>query len=1093
MSITTLNIFEKDTDASASIRGYEYQLLLTLKEWVENFLQRNGDTLYCEYGDDIAVFNSIASTIKFKQVKSYSNDFSFQSKEVRKALLNFFMIYANPSYLQHEPSFVFETNAGVISGSNEESKFLAEWAAARAAGLKDADIQKIILKVKSLVIEEISQQADDKLEAIRKRIEILETKKPSGFQDDLAELRDREKKILEGKNYTIALTDDTYADFINKIDWKFHDKEPVDAIAELKDEIEHLISKLPFNINQEKIPVIFTILRWEVSKKAINKDPIERRLDADLLTNTILGAEDEKWYVDLKKKFEGLNSDQLTLGDFFELRGAARHARFTDYLHGDIPFWISILQAIVGQNDFPKSFRRIAIYELCFLAFFKKKLDEFEILIIEFFEQMESFTSTDDLENTVILLSIVFSAGRLKISKSYLTRQNEWRERIIKVIEIEQQKENTPTRKANLFDLRAQAALQLEIHDDYQAAIDRGLKNLNEVVALLDDATLFPVHRLSNQLNVFINDFIDVDPKLANTLERLANSVDDALAKKDGKFSLAKASRDRALMHFKKNQYIKAIEYFHKAKLYWFSDEGIKGTIIASALLSSSYNNLRLHYAGKYYGFATASLVSSSPSLKGVESYFPRGMAMAALSDYMASAWLSFFDSADLFLTTHFKIEGKSLDIAAHEEFREVLFAAVTIQSITERLYPDFLAFVNFRISRWHQIPTDILTALKDKVTELSKEKTDEELVKWLSGRINQTPFNDAGGQRVVRWEALGVCWEVHFANDYITTSLAEQFIAMFQILQTDLSQEDFCILKTKVSIQVEHTPGAFSFKELTATPQHKWLVKIPSSDQSGQDHIRQHYFPQIALMFTTLSYVSLIRGDVGRKIFEDHVKDEMGSKVTPVKPYEQLYREIIPEELFKQSKRESFRVVDDHRVDPRIIAEIAWKKDESALYDAAFAKKAIAGRYQNCLRAIHITLEKLKSTESFIQTVEHFRKLGWKDWHILMAMYQAIMNYKANSTMPPGGNQKDFERAFDKLRDQDEETCYMEIPTDVFSISNLEEQFHLFIVPVLRSYKLEYKAHFVEFDALLDLVTKRFKFMDDDVDHENCFKPLPK
>ncbi|WP_276374328.1 hypothetical protein [Chryseolinea sp. H1M3-3] len=64
----------------------------------------------------------------------------------------------------------------------------------------------------------------------------------------------------------------------------------------------------------------------------------------------------------------------------------------------------------------------------------------------------------------------------------------------------------------------------------------------------------------------------------------------------------------------------------------------------------------------------------------------------------------------------------------------------------------------------------------------------------------------------------------------------------------------------------------------------------------------------------------------------------------------------------------------------------------------------------------------------------------------------------------------------------------FMNIPAEEFSIPNLEQQFHLSIVPVLQSYKLEYKAHFVEFEALLDLMTKRFRYLHDDVDHEKHF-----
>src|SRR5690606_24614495 len=110
MSITKLFVFNKNTDAHASIRGIEYQLLQTLRDWVLEYLENKGVDIFCEYGDVIVLLNSAASSVKFKQVKSYSEDFSFNSKEIKKTLLNFFMLFARPEYLLNDISFVFETN-----------------------------------------------------------------------------------------------------------------------------------------------------------------------------------------------------------------------------------------------------------------------------------------------------------------------------------------------------------------------------------------------------------------------------------------------------------------------------------------------------------------------------------------------------------------------------------------------------------------------------------------------------------------------------------------------------------------------------------------------------------------------------------------------------------------------------------------------------------------------------------------------------------------------------------------------------------------------------------------------------------------------
>lgn len=1088
MSISKLFIFKKDTDASASIRGIEYQLLQTLREWIENYLNNKGETVYCEFDDDIAVFNSIASTVKFKQIKSYSENFSFKSKEVRKTILNFFILYANPAYFQHEPSFVFETNAGVISGSDEDSRFLSEWVKAQKSGLKTEDVDKILPKIKELINDLLKEQASEELDRIKERIETLTKKKPSGFEQKVTELNELVGKISEATKYLMELKDGTYIDFIKRISWTFHSKDPGEAISELKSEIEHLISKLPFNVEVERIAVVFTVLRWEVTKRAINSTPAERGLDSERLKNAVLSAEEDKWYVDIKTKFQTIDFASFTLGNFFELRGAARHARFIEYLQDDIGFWIEKLESFLKEDKFPETFQRTAVYELCFLAFFADTINKYNSEIERFFGTLEKFKATDELENSVVLLSIVLSAGKLGKMNLDENKVKEWKTRLIGLIEGEHQPGNTTNRKANLYDLRAEAAFQLESHDDFQAAFKTGIENLKKVVSLLDEATLFPIYKLSDRLTKYLEIYLGSKTVNLKELEQLNEEVDKVLAKKDGNFSLAKVNRDRGVMYFKKGFFIKSIEHFHKAKLYWFSDEGLKGTIISSLLISTAFNNLHLHYAGKYYGYATSYLVTSSPDLKQVEKYFPKGMAMAAISDYMAGCWLNFFDNADIFLSSHFELESDPLNIEINEEYREVIFAAITIQYVTGRLYPAFLAFVDFRIGRWQRIPADIIAALKGQVAKMLNEYDDEKLINWLSQKINQTPYNDAGEYRTVTWTAMGVTWEARFSNNYSTTAVAEQFIAMFQIFQVEMAQEDLCIFKTKVFIEINHTVDEFKFEYTSDNAQHKWLVKIPSFNLSDKEGIRVHYFKQIALMQTMLNYISLIPSDKSYEIFEQHVKDELGSKTSPAKPYEQIYREVISEETFKQSQRDKFPAVNHNAIKAKEVQEIRWRSDLSELYNPQNAQKAIKGRYKNCLSGVHLTLERFSENEIFKKTIAHFKGEGWKDWHILLAIYNAVLNYKSNINLTAQSSPEDYQREFQKLYGKDEKETYIDVPIEVFTIENIGEQFYLFTPSVLQSYGLSHKAPFAELHAILEVLKKRFNFLSDDIDHEPLF-----
>lgn len=428
------------------------------------------------------------------------------------------------------------------------------------------------------------------------------------------------------------------------------------------------------------------------------------------------------------------------------------------------------------------------------------------------------------------------------------------------------------------------------------------------------------------------------------------------------------------------------------------------------------------------------------------------------------------------------------LNIEIHEEYREVIFAAITIQYITGRLCPEFLAFVDFRIGRWQKIPVDIIDAMKTQVALMLSTKTDDELIEWLSLKIAETPYNDAGLHRVVTWKALGPTWKVYFKNDYATTSVAEQFIAMFQIYQADIVREDSCILKTTVEIHIELTDREFKFEYDPDGGTHKWIVRIPVFDLTAKEEINRHYFQHIALMQTMLNHVSLLPSDKNYEIFERHVKDELGAKTSPARPYEQIYREIISHSLFVQSRRTDFQGVKSNTILPKQIFELNWPNTLSQFYDPVRSGKAILSRYKNTLKGVYLTLEKYKSDVLFKKSIQQLRNECWKDWHILLALYNAILNYKANLNPDARTNGEVYQKTFQSLSGKDERDVYVEIPVEVFTIDNVKEQLNYCIPFVLRSYGLEHKPPFIEFDLIKELLIERFNFMNDDVAHETVF-----
>ena len=83
MNISKLHIFAKNTDATASLKGYHYQVLKTLETLIDNYIEQKEDEIYCDFEEDIFQKNEIDGTTKFRQIKLYSRNFSFRSLFLR--------------------------------------------------------------------------------------------------------------------------------------------------------------------------------------------------------------------------------------------------------------------------------------------------------------------------------------------------------------------------------------------------------------------------------------------------------------------------------------------------------------------------------------------------------------------------------------------------------------------------------------------------------------------------------------------------------------------------------------------------------------------------------------------------------------------------------------------------------------------------------------------------------------------------------------------------------------------------------------------------------------------------------------------------
>ena len=347
MSLHKLHIIGKNRDAVATQKGFTYQQLKTLEDWVSNRINNGDEDIYCEYEDDIFTQDSVSGKLTFKQIKLYSTNFSFTSESLVNALENFFSLYVKGEYSLNEVEFVFETNVSVAGRNvgDNDAKLLSDWN-----------------KNQGLLSEEL-------LGKIRVRMrKILD----NYVKERLTELSGKEATREEAEKAKIvydSLSDQDIDQFINCIKWIFHREEPNVAVENVVANIKANITKLPLPLEEDRIDVYFALLLQEVMHKSIQDEPEARKLTKDQLDLVLLsaGEDDDKWYVEIFQQFNGYAPEIFLAGEFQAVVSAASYCRWKNIFDGHREIWLNLLMYYIGSADIPLISRRKAIYEYTFL------------------------------------------------------------------------------------------------------------------------------------------------------------------------------------------------------------------------------------------------------------------------------------------------------------------------------------------------------------------------------------------------------------------------------------------------------------------------------------------------------------------------------------------------------------------------------------------------------------------------------------------------------------------------------------------------------------------------------------------------------
>lgn len=1089
MSITKIHLFSKNTDAVASMRGYEFQKLKTLEAWLEASVNKTDEKIYCEYEEDIFQRNEKSQTSRFRQLKLYSTNFSFASEEIRKAIIHFFDLYTKGDYLFDDVSFIFEANSSVAASyADNDAELLRHWHGSQDK--MDEELkQNCAGKVKNIVDGYFSS-------------EYARAEKDSKLTQE----------IEEGYKFFKDLKEDDWKAFVSKIKWVFGGLPVEEAVSQVNNNIRSLILRLSHPIDKEALSSIMGVLYLAVSDRAIQDLPENRVLDAGLLDKLVLehGSEEERWYIAQYEKWSKLPEiEYFSIGEFYEIVDATQHCRRSRNVWKHIQLWKLHLESYCALDGVPLGFKRKALYEVAWLCLksdsetFQPEgsLNEVDDRLRLYFEQMTDFRSFQDLDEALNLINLV--NGSSSIKRSSFTKE----EIDLVIIEfhkiLSEELENAADNHRICHVLELIGFLDLTLRSKITGESPEDVvRTWYRIVPLLDEAILFNVTQLSQRINGLMQMLIHINytkhEKVVTELDKFSEELLPYVQKRDGDYKSAKNYVDKGVAFLTskhKTAILKGLDYLHKAKQQFLMAETLEGYVLATLNISQFYSATGLNLAGKYYAL-TALWMSifnrPAPILKRI----PQSFAMLQHIDFKQGAWMNSITNFSQFLRTKQEFDNTEFDLEKDsvqpKMFSEMAFVALGMTYLA----PHMAAFVNHTVESWGEGAEEVFALFSDP---LAKEvKTADAINSLIEVKTDDFPLNDLGRRRTVRWNALGTLWQIEFENSSVGNSVGEEFCAMFQIFQGEISllNADFHLLRSHVKIVISIGDN-FRQPALGGTNEEpEYTIELPVLGDENMKAINAHNKQISKALLYILSEISLLKLDEATKSYiELFEKQRLSEKSYTVNSYQVLYRSFYNDQLFEIDQRASFSPVPKNFKLPHQYSALSWKDDTSAKYNEALVKDRIKERYAGAYLAVHLTIEKLKNDREFKQIIQKYRTEGWLDWQISLAIANFVMNHKCRDRLKGIENQPEYIDGFAKCMAElvrtDEKDCYIEFSPSDFESFAFKAQLEQIPLIVLKFFGLESRTTRPNFQAMREFLNKRFKFNIDDVEEGNFLKEV--
>ncbi len=883
-----LHLFAKDTNGVSAERGFHYQHLKTLDTWLKNRTENIEEDIFCDYEEDIFGANVSGKEFRFRQIKFYKGKFSFSQEEISKAIVHFFMLYANPSYQNGQAFFFFETNSSpTLTDKSNSTSFLSRWANEQG-NLTEPFLSECLEAVKLLLHD---------------------------YFDGLS-VKDSKLESLElARQQLTSFPDQKWTEFIRSIRWVFEGKSQDDAMSGLFESIKYQLWKLPIPLDRSKEDVYLALLQAEIVQRTIASNPEDKKLTHHLLDIILLkeGAE-TKWYGHTFEKWSSVQQlHRFSIEEVFELAIATEYflaiIRNDNLQHPHTETWLRLVDLYLQFEKALVIYRRKLIY--CYIRLYCIQHGNIDSILSGkptklasfYFEHISEHFNIGDYYNDIALLTdyqdphdralgrlrnddkgkqtkavgrhlialttlqqieTIFESGLEAEYREMITQDGRANNHVImywvvclgRSIKQKLENESDVSRKCKYLEVMGQYELQFGKAENFQDHILNVFSWIYKISPLLQEAEQFSaaahykyIQHTKKLLRFYKLPAETYDKIFDDYLDFFEEHVPRLLPFKDKADRKFKDGLER-LSDLSPGRWLNGLDLLHQSQILRNNDNTEQEYIKTLTQLAIGYGKMEMWMASKYYALTAMAQTSMLVQKNTIACYIEKAIIPLMEADYRQGLWEHLvLDMNYFFLMKRVLAASPYLDPQVSISLRNIVgeFLAV-IPHLPER----YRTFVANKVEFYNELRLGFEKPMRSWTNVFtSPEAVEEYLDKRTSGY-----FNDSGSIGLIEFKALGIVWEIMHANSYKSNMVAQEFSAYLQVVLSQIQHHSLnpTILLKEVSVQLMLADGYLV--ELIHKEDEKGYVRIycPVAYQNPTQADKYHVVKAIEHLISLIS-----------------------------------------------------------------------------------------------------------------------------------------------------------------------------------------------------------------------------------------------